>query len=96
MGALCTNTTKLSMTLVLMLSRGDHSKMGPFTDYGHTKAKSPNSLRPKFKSHSKINVWELDIKTEWFNKGIMDKAGTHSTPNASKNFSPKCLPTPKI
>ena len=29
MGTLCTNTTKLSMTLVLVLSRGDHSKMGP-------------------------------------------------------------------
>ena len=25
--------------------------MGPFTDYGHTKAKSSNSLRPKFKYH---------------------------------------------
>ena len=33
------------------------------TDYGHTKAKSLcNSLRPKFKSQSQINIWDVDIE----------------------------------
>ena len=37
------------------------------TDYGHTKAKSlSNSLRPKLKSQSQINSWDVDIKAYLF------------------------------
>ena len=38
------------------------------TDYGYTKTKSLNSLRPKFKfkSQSQINIWDVDIKSKLF------------------------------
>jgi hypothetical protein len=67
-------------------------------------------LRPKFKfkSQSQINIWDVDIGLVFCrnNGWIMEGQVTHSTkmgadslaentPNALKNFSPKCPPKPK-
>ena len=44
------------------------------TDYGHLKGKSLIlcALRPKFKSQSQIDVWDLDIKAQFFVEILVD------------------------
>ena len=43
------------------------------TDYGHTDDDEiPDSLRPKFNSHSQINFWDLDIKVQFFAEITVD------------------------
>ena len=49
-----------------------HQRMVWTTNYGHTKAKISKSLRPKFKSQSQIDSWDVDIKA-WLNNGNMEK-----------------------
>ena len=47
--------------LGLALAAGLAGTVDRCTDYGHMKGYIPNSLRPKFKFKSQINIWDVVI-----------------------------------